>query len=193
MNTPIACPCGHQFLVDSQYAGHQVQCPSCSQVLIIPGAQMPTPVQPMSQQPMPGHGNQYGATGPRKPAGSSSGLPRTAVVGIAAGVAVCALVVVIAVIWTTTGSVTDNADNQVGEAEQRTKILNELAKMQKQTEDRLKQQRQQTNNRKKAQQSTTPKVGDPAPEIVGEDIEGVSFKLSDYRGKVVVLDFWGHW
>ena len=32
-----------------------------------------------------------------------------------------------------------------------------------------------------------------APEIEGEDIDGVPFKLSDYRGKVVVLDFWGNW
>jgi hypothetical protein len=35
--------------------------------------------------------------------------------------------------------------------------------------------------------------GKPAPEIEGEDIDGVKFKLSDYRGKVVLLDFWGHW
>jgi hypothetical protein len=28
---------------------------------------------------------------------------------------------------------------------------------------------------------------------VGNDIDGNRFKLSDYRGKVVVLDFWGHW
>jgi hypothetical protein len=35
--------------------------------------------------------------------------------------------------------------------------------------------------------------GKPAPDIAGEDIEGVKFKLSDYRGKVVLLDFWGHW
>lgn len=32
-----------------------------------------------------------------------------------------------------------------------------------------------------------------APDIVGEDIHGKAFKLSDYRGKVVVLDFWGNW
>jgi hypothetical protein len=32
-----------------------------------------------------------------------------------------------------------------------------------------------------------------APDIEGEDLDGVKFKLSDYRGKVVVLDFWGHW
>lgn len=32
-----------------------------------------------------------------------------------------------------------------------------------------------------------------APEIEGKDIDGVEFKLSDYRGKVVLLDFWGHW
>jgi hypothetical protein len=36
-------------------------------------------------------------------------------------------------------------------------------------------------------------VGKVAPEIEGEDIDGQQFKLSDYRGKVVVLDFWGHW
>jgi hypothetical protein len=36
-------------------------------------------------------------------------------------------------------------------------------------------------------------VGKPVPEIEGEDIDGVKFKLSDYRGKVVLLDFWGHW
>ncbi len=36
-------------------------------------------------------------------------------------------------------------------------------------------------------------VGKPVPEIEGEDIDGVKFKLSDYRGKVVLLDFWGNW
>ena len=36
-------------------------------------------------------------------------------------------------------------------------------------------------------------VGDMAPEIIGEDIDGKRFKLSDYRGKVVMLDFWGDW
>jgi hypothetical protein len=36
-------------------------------------------------------------------------------------------------------------------------------------------------------------VGMIAPDIVGEDLSGVEFKLSDYRGKVVVLDFWGNW
>jgi hypothetical protein len=37
------------------------------------------------------------------------------------------------------------------------------------------------------------KVGKTAPDITGEDLDGKRFKLSDYRGKVVVLDFWGHW
>jgi hypothetical protein len=36
-------------------------------------------------------------------------------------------------------------------------------------------------------------VGQTAPEIVGEDVDGHRFKLSDYRGKVVLLDFWGNW
>ena len=38
-----------------------------------------------------------------------------------------------------------------------------------------------------------PKVGQLAPEIEGVDLEGNEFKLSDYRGKVVMLDFYGDW
>ncbi len=36
-------------------------------------------------------------------------------------------------------------------------------------------------------------VGRVAPDIVGRDLDGVAFRLSDYRGRVVVLDFWGDW
>lgn len=36
-------------------------------------------------------------------------------------------------------------------------------------------------------------VGKEAPEITAEDLDGVEFKLTDYRGKVVLLDFWGNW
>jgi len=36
-------------------------------------------------------------------------------------------------------------------------------------------------------------VGKAAPEVQGEDLDGKPMKLSDFRGKVVVLDFWGDW
>jgi hypothetical protein len=36
-------------------------------------------------------------------------------------------------------------------------------------------------------------IGEVAPEVAGFDLDGVPFRLSDYRGKVVVLDFWGDW
>jgi hypothetical protein len=36
-------------------------------------------------------------------------------------------------------------------------------------------------------------VGCKAPDIAATDTDGVAFKLSDYRGKVVLLDFWGFW
>ena len=36
-------------------------------------------------------------------------------------------------------------------------------------------------------------IGKEAPDIEGEDLDGVAFKLSDYRGKVIMLDFWGDW
>jgi thiol-disulfide isomerase/thioredoxin len=34
-------------------------------------------------------------------------------------------------------------------------------------------------------------VGKKAPEIVGEDLDGAKLRLSDFKGKVVVLSFWG--
>jgi len=37
------------------------------------------------------------------------------------------------------------------------------------------------------------RIGRVAPEIEAEDLFGEPFRLSDYRGKVVVLDFWGDW
>ena len=36
-------------------------------------------------------------------------------------------------------------------------------------------------------------VGKIAPDIEAEDLDSETFKLSDYRGKVVMIDFWGHW
>ena len=32
-----------------------------------------------------------------------------------------------------------------------------------------------------------------APEIFGQTVEGKAVKLSDYRGKVVLVNFWGTW
>lgn len=36
-------------------------------------------------------------------------------------------------------------------------------------------------------------IGCTAPDIVGKDEQGKEFKLSDYRGKAVLVDFWGIW
>ena len=36
-------------------------------------------------------------------------------------------------------------------------------------------------------------IGKVAPDIEGVDLDGQEFKLSDYRGKIVMLDFWGDW
>jgi cytochrome oxidase Cu insertion factor (SCO1/SenC/PrrC family) len=45
---------------------------------------------------------------------------------------------------------------------------------------------------KKAKPEYAP-VDKQVPDIEGEDLDGQAFKLSDYRGKVVMLDFWGNW
>lgn len=70
-----------------------------------------------------------------------------------------------------------------------------------QTQQQAKQQPAQEQDKNQLNVPTEPppglevglEVGMVAPEIEGEDIDGQVFKLSDYRGKVVVLDFWGDW
>jgi hypothetical protein len=36
-------------------------------------------------------------------------------------------------------------------------------------------------------------VGRPCPDFAAVDAEGANFQLSDYKGKVVLVDFWGFW
>ena len=36
-------------------------------------------------------------------------------------------------------------------------------------------------------------VGKVVPDIIGADLDGKKFKLSDYRGKVVMLSYWATW
>ncbi|MHB1556203.1 MAG: TlpA family protein disulfide reductase, partial [Isosphaeraceae bacterium] len=39
----------------------------------------------------------------------------------------------------------------------------------------------------------SPGIGTPVPEIQGKDVDGRPLDLARYRGKVVVLLFWGDW
>jgi len=36
-------------------------------------------------------------------------------------------------------------------------------------------------------------VGQPAPEIIGTTVDGEEIRLTDFLGKVTVIDFWGDW
>ena len=58
-----------------------------------------------------------------------------------------------------------------------------------------KQDSKQKNADKKFQFRKEGKLeeGKLAIEIHGEDLDGKTFQLSDYAGKVILLDFWGHW
>jgi len=36
-------------------------------------------------------------------------------------------------------------------------------------------------------------IGQPAPDIIGTTVDGEEIRLSDFLGKVTVIDFWGDW
>src|SRR5439155_17394791 len=38
-----------------------------------------------------------------------------------------------------------------------------------------------------------PAVGQVAPDFTGKTLDGATFHLADFRGQVVVLDFWATW
>ena len=40
---------------------------------------------------------------------------------------------------------------------------------------------------------STPAVGEVIKPITGVDVDGVEFSLSEYSGKVTMIDFWGDW
>ena len=44
-----------------------------------------------------------------------------------------------------------------------------------------------------AQQKIGIKIGNQAPELIGKSPDGTTYKLSDTRGKLVLLDFWAGW
>lgn len=79
----------------------------------------------------------------------------------------------------------EEAEKLVQEAEKILEVvINNYAK---DDETRLK------NAKKELKALQSLRVGKPAPEIATDDLDGKAFKLSDYRGKVVLLDFWGNW
>ncbi len=46
---------------------------------------------------------------------------------------------------------------------------------------------------REAEQAKAVEPGKPAPELEAERLGGGSLKLSDFKGKVVMLDFWATW
>jgi len=68
-----------------------------------------------------------------------------------------------------------------------------IADLSKETTQGPAEKRRLTQARKELADMKLHGLGKPAPEISAEDLEGKGFKLSDYKGKVVLLDFWGNW
>ncbi len=42
-------------------------------------------------------------------------------------------------------------------------------------------------------EAAPPSIGDIAPDVTSKDVNGNTVKLSDYKGKVVLIEFWATW
>lgn len=82
---------------------------------------------------------------------------------------------------------------RIADGEARIKMFNELDKKYGKLKYLQSTFSQLANAHLKPHKAEDLKVGKTAPEIVGVDLNGKPMRLSDYRGKVVVLDFWGDW
>lgn len=72
-------------------------------------------------------------------------------------------------------------------SEKRTEEVNKIYKEERQLSEQIKIQ--QKNINKSAEEF----LNKPAPEFEFETLDGKKTKLSDYKGKVILLDFWGTW
>lgn len=156
---------------------------------------------------------------PRKKRKSGAGANVGMVVGIILGVAVLVVGVVLAVLYFPTGGGRKANDFNVNSPEEVLKRI-QRGELQKpggsdsgsgsgagSNAPSKKDNRSNEKPRGKADDNDRPareddggggggeglEVGMLAPEISGVDADGKRFKLSDFRGKVVMLDFWGHW
>ncbi len=90
-------------------------------------------------------------------------------------------------------TVLNNLREEYGDTEY-FKMLNEKYAMSKDPSKLKKQTKQQQVQKKKRTGKNSKYVaGDEAPDIVMNDPDGNELKLSDLRGKVVLLDFWASW
>ena len=55
------------------------------------------------------------------------------------------------------------------------------------------EEERETPEREQVARGKTPNVGDEIRPISGKDVDGIEFSLSEYQGKVMMLDFWGDW
>ena len=66
-----------------------------------------------------------------------------------------------------------------------------LEEAQLRRQERLRQQAAQPSANPRADE--TGLVGQPAPGFTGQDLEGNAISLSDFKGQVVVVNFWATW
>ena len=78
-----------------------------------------------------------------------------------------------------------------GRAEEYTALMEKIVKDHQDLEIRGRKVAKQAEGKLFAAKNLA--IGKKAPEIVGKDVDGNEMKLSDYLGKVVVIDFWGDW
>lgn len=111
---------------------------------------------------------------------------------------ILALLVVVAGVWFVSRDKEDPVDEVAIENDNEEEIVDDNVENQDETsednsQDQVEAEEDTSNDEQAEEVEADIKAGSPAPDFTVENLQGETVSLSDYKGKIVLLNFWATW